>query len=178
LIIVVVAKECNTNTRITLLNAQANTVTVAISLSAILLVTPTIAMAQNPHFVQASARPSGGHTVVVGFKIAGLDDNQLITVMIDAQSDAANGQCVTRGSGEPEPKTVTGLDITPVSGTFSSGKNGQITGSLTLRPPTISGEDAGCSNPNWSFQIDSITYSGVTISGTGAGTQSLGDVTS
>lgn len=95
------------------------------------------ALADSPHFVSssASAVDSAGN-LVVSFKEAGLGNNQLIAYTASADGTAIYA-CINGGGKHPSAtnkETVNG----PVSasGTFSSGKNGSISQSLTLSPPS------------------------------------------
>lgn len=94
------------------------------------------ASAASPHFVRASATgPNAAGQLVVSFKEAGLGDNQLIAYVASADATATYA-CINGGGRHPQAtnkETVAG----PVtaSGTFTSGKNGSISQSLTLNPP-------------------------------------------
>lgn len=105
-----------------------------ISTLAVLSITALPSLAANPHFVSASASLSGKN-LVVSFKEAGLGDNQLISYLATANATAQYA-CFNGGGKHPQAtnkEQVSG----PVSagGTFSSGKNGQISESLTIAPP-------------------------------------------
>lgn len=122
----------------------------------------TPAQAVSPHFVRASADLSGTN-LVVSFKEAGLGTNQLITYVAAADSTVTY-VCVNRGGANPSAQNKTTISG-PVSatGTFSSGKNGQVTASLTLNPPG----SGGFSCPSGqSLQIAQVTYTNVTITDT------------
>ena len=128
----------------------------------------TTVRAQNPHFLScgASGVNSDG-TLNVSFRIAGLGSNQSLTVTASADGSAVYA-CKNNGEHCPNAankSTVNG----PVSaqGTFTSGQNGQIRGSLTVDPP-----------PNTTLTcpggqrlvLVSVDYTNVTLSATGAGT--------
>jgi hypothetical protein len=122
----------------------------------------TAALATSPHFVRADAQLSGAN-LVVSFKEAGLGTNQLITY--EANADAtATYVCVNRGGGNPSASNKTNVSG-PVSatGTFNSGKNGQVTASLTLNPPGPGGFN--CPNGQ-SREIAQVTYTNVSITDT------------
>lgn len=94
------------------------------------------AFANSPHFVSASASITASGNLVVSFKEAGLGDNQLISYVASADATATYA-CINGGNKHPQAsnkETVSG----PVSasGTFNSGKNGSISASLTLLPPS------------------------------------------
>jgi hypothetical protein len=122
--------------------------------------------AQNAHFLKCSAGDvtSDGklHTC---FKIAGLGDNQTITVTASATADAVYG-CLTHGQQCPNAanKQEVMLNVS-ASGMFSSGKNGQITDCLTLSPPP-----ATLTCPNGQrLVLVSISYTNVSLSAPPAG---------
>ena len=120
------------------------------------------ALAQNEHFVRASARLSGTN-LVVSFKEAGLGDNQLISY--EATADAtATYVCVNRGGANPSASNKEEVSG-PVSatGTFSSGKNGTISQSLTLMPP---GPGSFSCPPGQDLAIAQVTYTNVAITDT------------
>jgi hypothetical protein len=100
----------------------------------ILMATVSPAYADSPHFVRASASLSGSN-LVVSFKEAELGANQLVNYVANADATATY-VCVNRGGGNPSASNKTTVSG-PVSatGTFSSGKSGQVTASLTLTPP-------------------------------------------
>jgi hypothetical protein len=120
------------------------------------------AFADSPHFVRASAALSGTQ-LKVSFKEAGLGDNQQITYVASADSTVTY-VCVNRGGSNPSASNKTTISG-PVSatGTFSSGKNGTISQTLTLNPPgpgTFS-----CPNGQ-SLQIAQVSYTNVVITDT------------
>jgi hypothetical protein len=125
------------------------------------LVVPA-ALSVSPHFINASAKLSGTN-LVVSFKEAGLGTNQLINYTATANATATY-VCVNRGGANPSAsnkETVSG----PVSasGTFSSGKNGNVTASLTLNPPGPG--DFSCP-AGQSLQIAQVSYTDVAITDT------------
>ena len=103
----------------------------------LLALTVSTAFAASPHFISASAAFAGsGPNLNVSFKEAGLGDNLLISYVASADG-AAVYACINGGGNHPSAsnkETVSG----PVSatGTFSSGKNGTISQTLTLHPPS------------------------------------------
>jgi hypothetical protein len=95
----------------------------------------SIALAQNPHFIRAESGLTNSGALTATFKIAGLGDSETISVTLSADATAQYA-CFNRGGHHPEAtnkETVSG----PVSATglFTSGKNGQVNGSLTAQPP-------------------------------------------
>jgi hypothetical protein len=127
---------------------------------------PGPALAQNAHFI-GTANVQGifaDGTATVSFKEAGLGSN----VSIDYEFSAfavANYGCVNKGGNHPQAtnkETVQG----PVSatGTFSSGKNGTISQTLTLSPP-LPPTDFGCPGGQVLVLAD-ITYSSLALTDT------------
>jgi hypothetical protein len=72
--------------------------------------------------------------------------------------------CVNKGGGNPTAQNKTTVSG-PVSaeGTFNSGKNGQITASLTLGPPSAGGFTCP---PGQSLQLALASYSNITLTDT------------
>ena len=96
-----------------------------------------VAYAASAHFVRgpnASINTSNAH-VTVTWKEAGLGD----TVMVDYEARAdgsARYQCVNRGGNCPAASNKQdALGPVVARGSFASGKNGAINGSLTFEPP-------------------------------------------
>lgn len=127
-----------------------------------LVLTATVALAASPHFIRAEASLSGNN-LVVSWKEAGLGDNQNIDYVASATATATY-VCVNGGGANPSAANKTTVTA-PVSasGTFSSGKNGQITASLTISPPGSGGFSCP---PGQQLRLASATYSGVAITDT------------
>ena len=120
------------------------------------------AQATSPHFVRASAELDGVN-LDVDFKEAGLGTNQLIDYVANADGTAVY-VCVNRGGANPSASNKTEVNgPVSASGTFNSGKNGQVTASLTLQPPSAGG--FSCPKGQ-SLEIASASYANVTISDT------------
>ena len=120
------------------------------------------AFADSPHFIKASAALSGTQ-LKVSFKEAGLGNNQLITYVASADSTVTY-VCVNNGGANPSAQNKTTVSG-PVSatGTFSSGKNGTISQTLTLSPPGPG--SFSCPNGQ-SLQIAQVSYTNVVITDT------------
>jgi|SRR5215472_15382397 len=93
------------------------------------------ALAQNAHFISASASVNSNGSLTASFKEAGLGANQNIDYALTGQG-TATWVCVNKGGANPSASNKTTVNG-PVSatGTFNSGKNGNITASLTVQPP-------------------------------------------
>jgi hypothetical protein len=117
------------------------------------------ALAVSPHFIFARADLQGTN-LVVSWKEAGLGTNQLITYTASADATVTY-VCVNRGGGNPSASNKTTISG-PVSATdqFSSGKNGQVTASLTLTPPGPGGFSCP---PGQSREIAQVVYTNVQI---------------
>jgi hypothetical protein len=133
------------------------------------------AFADSPHFIRAAGTLNADGTVTVSFKEAGLGTNQNIDYVLSADATATY-VCVNRGGANPSAQNKTTVSG-PVSatGTFSSGKNGQVTASLTVSPPP---SDISCP-PGQSLQLASVSYTNVTLTDTTNGVSiAVGDFTS
>jgi hypothetical protein len=136
---------------------------VATAALVVMLATAAVALADSPHFIRSSSAINNNGSLVVSWKEAGLGDNQLISYVATADSTATY-VCVNNGGGNPSAKNKTTVSG-PVSaeGTFSSGKNGQITESLTLGPPSAGSFTCP---PGQSLQLALVSYSNITLTDT------------
>ena len=135
----------------------------AIALSSFLAST---VCAASPHFLRCSAsgvNPDG--SLDVSFTIAGLGDNQTLTVTATAHADAVYG-CLNRGQQCPNAanKVEVHTDVS-ATGTFTSGKNGSIRASLTVDPPPTTLDCPGGQR----LVLVSVSYTSVSVSAPGAG---------
>ena len=119
------------------------------------------AMADSPHFVRATGALNGDGEYVASFKEAGLGANQTINYILRAGSGTQfTYQCYTRSNNAPSgaPNNVFPSNL-QTGGTFNSGKNGQITASLTLVPsPT---DD--CQGQGLKLCLVAVAYQNVTL---------------
>jgi len=133
------------------------------------------AQAVSPHFISASATLNGNGSLTANFKEAGLGTNASIDYKLSADATATY-VCVNKGGANPSAQNKTTV-AGPVSasGSFSSGKNGNVVGSLTVTPPS---SDISCPKGQ-SLQLASVSYTHVTLADTTNGVSvSLGDFTS
>jgi len=133
------------------------------------------ALAVSPHFVNASGTLNANGSLTVNFKEAGLGTNQNINYTLTAPGTATY-VCVNKGGANPSAQNKTTVNG-PVSatGTFNSGKNGNVTASLTVQPPP---SDITCPKGQ-TLELASVSYTGVTLTDTTNGiTVSLGDFSS
>ena len=144
---------------------------IAVFVTSLILAAPS-ALADSPHFVRASGSLNGDGSLTVSFKEAGLGTNQLIDYALTADASAVY-VCVNKGGANPSASNKTTVSG-PVSatGTFSSGKNGQVTASLTVQPPSSGGFSCP---PGQKLEVASVSYTNVTITDTTNGvSESLG----
>lgn len=137
-------------------------VAMLMGLALLALAIPAVVSADNPHFVSASAKLSGAN-LVVSFKEAGLGTNQLINYLATADATAVY-ECVNGGGKHPQAtnkETVNGPVSAP--GTFSSGKNGSVSASLTLTPPSAG--SFTCPSGQ-TLMLYSVSYTNVAITDT------------
>ena len=95
------------------------------------------AVAGNAHFIKSATTASlDGTSLVVDFKEAGLESGSVETITVTAHLDATFS-CVNGGNKVPsDPKKTTVSDEFSHSEPFTAGKNGNISDSLTLSPPS------------------------------------------
>jgi hypothetical protein len=129
-----------------------------------MLMAPMLVSAQNAHFVRATSSLDGDD-LVCSFKEAGLGDS--VTVTMECSADAsANYECQNRGANNKNPEAANKETVTePVSGSdeFTSGKNGQITDSITVPAPGPG--DFSCP-PGQDRVLVSATYTNVVLTDT------------
>jgi hypothetical protein len=95
------------------------------------------AVAGNGHFIaSATSVTSSGTELIVKFKEAGLESGATVTIQVSAHLDMTV-QCVNGGNKVPsDPKKTTISSDVSNSGQFTAGKNGNITGSLSVGAPS------------------------------------------
>jgi hypothetical protein len=108
---------------------------VVLVIAAALFCAGGVTRAASPHFVGAVTATLVGNNVQVCWKEAGLGDNQNISYEASAFV-TATFHCVNGGGNCPNAANkVTVSGPVTATGTFASGKNGQITACLTLEAP-------------------------------------------
>ena len=132
-----------------------------------------VASAVSPHFVNVSGTLNNDGSLSCTWKEAGLGDNQLINYTCSAQGTATY-VCVNKGGSNPSAQNKTTVNgPVSASGTFNSGKNGQITASLTLEPPP---SDISCPKGQ-SLELAGVTYTNVQLTDTTNGVTGLSGAT-
>ena len=95
----------------------------------------TTAVAASAHFVRGPNAALNSPDLTITWKEAGLGDTVSVDYLATATA-AARYQCVNRGGNCPAAANKEDVfDNVSAGGTFSSGKNGSINGSLTIEPP-------------------------------------------
>ena len=148
---------------------------IGVFIASFILAAPS-ALADSPHFIRASGSLNNDGSLTVSFKEAGLGTNQLIDYTLTADATVVY-VCVNRGGANPsaQNKTTVSGPVT-ASGTFSSGKNGQVTASLTAQPPGPGGFSCP---PGQSLEIATVSYSNIVLTDTTNGeTITVPDVSS
>ena len=125
----------------------------------------TTVRAQSPHFLGCSASGvNSDGSLDVSFRIAGLGSNQSLTVTASADANATYG-CLNHGQQCPNAANkVSVSDRVTAQGTFTSGKNGSIRGSLTVDPPATTLTCLG----GQTLVLVSVSYTNVSVSAPGA----------
>jgi hypothetical protein len=120
------------------------------------------ALADSPHFVSAAGTLNADGSLTAKFKEAGLGTNQNIDYSLTAQGSATY-VCVNNGGANPSAKNKTTV-AGPVeaTGTFNSGKNGNVTASLTVQPPP---SDITCPSGQ-TLKLALVSYTDVTLTDT------------
>ena len=139
-----------------------------LSLFATLVLAATAAVAASPHFIFADASVANNGDLIVSWKEAGLGDNQLIHYQASADASGFYA-CINGGGKHPQAANKEAFEG-PVSGegTFSSGKNGQITASLDIAPPP---SPLTCPNGQ-RLVLACVTYANVALTDTTNGISS------
>ena len=121
----------------------------------------TPVLAANPHYVSATASIDRNGNLVCSFKEAGLG-NTPVTVSETCSAQAtALYQCFNRGGNHPQADNKeVGPTAVSASGPFTSGKNGQITGQLTVAPPSAGGFT--CPGGQALF-LERVSYNSITL---------------
>src|SRR5438874_11065200 len=121
--------------------------------------------AANAHFLKCSASGvNSDGSLNACFKIAGLGDNQLVTVTASAHADAVYA---CKNNGQQCPNAANKVNVqsdVSATGTFTSGKNGSVRASLTVDPPSTTLTCPG----GQKLILVSVSYTNVTVSAPGA----------
>lgn len=132
-----------------------------IATAALLIAASGVALAASPHFVgRVTATLESDGDLTVSWKEAGLGNNQNINYTAGATSALATYHCFNPAGQCPNAdnkQDVAGPAL--ASGTFNSGQNGSINGSLTASPPAAT---FSCP-PGQTMVLTEVTYSGIQV---------------
>jgi len=124
------------------------------------------ALLANIHFVGTPVvTVNEDNSVTVSGKIAGLGDNQSVTVAVEVPvtfTVVCQNPAGKIAPGQTHTGTLTG------TGTFTSDKNGNVVFSVTTAAPEASPED--CPNPKWTPVITDVQFGDATITADGIST--------
>lgn len=110
------------------------------------------AMAQNAHFIGNPTITDNGTTLTYCAKLAGLGNNQSVTVVLSASATITT-TCTNPGGNVAPGQTK--VSTVSASGTFQSDKNGSVTFCLTTATP----EPGSCPNGMWSGSVTDVSFS-------------------
>ena len=122
----------------------------------------------NAHFVPGGTSASINTTtgaLTVNFHEAGLGPNESVDITLSGDAHAVY-QWINNGGNKPNGVPFNVDTNFAVSGTFTSGKNGPITASLTVNPPSVS--EFLSTHPhsgNWVPSL-SVSYTNVVVTDT------------
>jgi hypothetical protein len=138
-------------------------VIIAIAAAGLFASSITPALAANPHFTSASAARSG-NALVCSFKEAGLGNRVTVDITCSATANTQYS-CVNNGGKIPKDakKTTISQEVSE-SGTFTSGDNGQVTGTLTIQAPPSPPPSSVLSCPSGQqATLIGVTYTNVKV---------------
>jgi hypothetical protein len=122
----------------------------------------TAAQAQSPHFVGTpTCTKSLSSGLTCSGKAAGLA-NGPTAAFLTASSITANYVCQNKGGNVAPGQPVVTQGVTGPTQNITP-RNGQITFSPTIPPPTPPSAATECPNGNWKVVLTSLTYTDVTL---------------
>ena len=127
---------------------------------AVMLISAISASAQNMHFIDGPQITDNGNTLTFCAKLAGLGNNQMVTVVLSTVATITT-QCTNPGGNIAPGQTKTAT--LSKSGTFMSDKNGSVTFCLTTDDPS----PGKCPNGQWTGTVTDCSFasSSVTVNG-------------
>jgi hypothetical protein len=130
---------------------------------AVLMVAGGVALAASPHFINANATIDNDGNLVVSWKEAGLGTNQLIDYQASAFA-TAECTCVSHSGRCPSAanKVTTSGEVSGF-GSFSSGKNGNVNGSITVEPPACPPSDPPTCGNGQHLVLSAVTYTQISL---------------
>jgi hypothetical protein len=126
------------------------------------IVSAQVAEAASPHFI---GTPTCTKSVSTGLtcsgKAAGLG-NGPTAAFLTADSVTATYECVNHGGNVAPGQPVVTNNVTGPTQNITP-RNGQITFSPTIPPPTPPSSASECPNGNWKLRLTSLTYNNVVL---------------
>jgi hypothetical protein len=117
----------------------------------------------SPHFINATSDVANNGALVVDFKEAGLGANQNIDYELTGDVAGKLGY-VNKGGNVVQGEPYQSTNVLFAADTFSSGKNGNVTATLTSDPPS----DPNLKQPNgngWKLVFD-VSYTNLKLTDT------------
>jgi hypothetical protein len=134
---------------------------------AALLVTASVTLAANAHFIGGPTFTDNGTTLTTCATIAGLG-NEDVTVTVSA-TGLATGTCTSPGGNEAPGQNPIRVTLT---GTVTNlhPENGRVDFCVTTgAPPNPPARQLGCPNNNWTATITDVQFQRATITATQGG---------
>jgi hypothetical protein len=126
------------------------------------VLTATAAQAQSPHFVGTpTCTKSLSSGLTCSGKAAGLG-NGPTDAFLTADSVSATYRCENKGGNIAPGQPVVNQNVTGPTQHITP-RNGQITFSPTIPPPTPPSAATECPNGNWKVVLTSLTYNDVVL---------------
>jgi hypothetical protein len=126
------------------------------------ILSATAAQAQSPHFVGTpTCTKSLSSGLTCSGKAAGLG-NGPTQAFLTAGSVSATYVCQNKGGNVAPGQPVVNQNVTGPAQNITP-RNGQITFSPTIPPPTPPSPATECPNGNWKVVLTSLTYTDVTL---------------
>jgi len=107
---------------------------------------------------------------VATWKEAGLGDTVQVSYDLSATATAVYTYVNNGGNLPQAPQFTTVTGPVDATGTFTSGKNGRITGSLTTQPPSAPQSFIDAAPNGQNVALFSVSYTNVTLTDTNFGT--------
>jgi hypothetical protein len=122
-----------------------------------------IVWAVNPHFIFIRASLQSDGDLDVSFKEAGLGTNQLINYLATADA-TVTCTCVSNSGRCPNAANkVTFTEAVDQPATFSSGKNGQVSQTITLEAPACPPSDPPTCGSGQELRLSAITWENIEL---------------
>ena len=143
------------------------TIALLVAVTALLTLGATVALADSPHFIKASASVDNAGNLVCSFKEAGLGST-VATEAVTCSADATAVYACLNGGGN-HPKAANKATISgPVSGGGNFPvRNGSTTGDITVAPPSAG--SFSCPNGQ-TLVLASISYTNIVLAGSAGDT--------